>query len=90
MKLPLTVNRLGDPNYNPGKMLDEIIHGIGLGLRNDAGLCRLTGIAPPVVSKIRAKRIEISDSVLLRFHDATGVPVNRLRSLMGVAEFNQN
>lgn len=54
-------------------------------LRNDAELSRLLGVAPPTISKIRSGKSSISAAVVLRIHEAFGMPVADLRALMTAA-----
>ena len=49
-------------------------------LKNDAALCRLLDVKPPVVSKMRHGRHPVSPFILLRVHDATGIPLPELRA----------
>ena len=51
-------------------------------LKNDADLCRLLSLAPPVISKIRHKRVAVSDTVILRIHEKLGMPVAEIRALL--------
>lgn len=80
----LTPKRIGTPSYNPVALLDAVI--ADMSLKNDAALSRATKLAAPVISKIRAGKIEVSDGVLLRLHDTSGISVGTLRSLMGAAQ----
>jgi len=73
---------LKNPYYDPNKLLDEVMKRIGA--RSDAHLARMTKIAAPVISHVRHKRLVIGDSILLKLHDATGLPARELRALMGI------
>lgn len=55
-------------------------------LKNDARLANFLGFGPPVISKIRQGRIDVSAEVLLRMHERTGIPVAELRALMPKAK----
>lgn len=67
--------------YDPDRLLDEIIR--KLRLRNDAALSRVLDVAPPVISKIRKRRLGIGASLLIRMHEATYIDIKDLRALMG-------
>lgn len=51
-------------------------------LKNDAALCRVLHLAPPVISKIRHGRLPVSDATILRIHEKLDVPVKRIRELL--------
>lgn len=67
--------------YNPNNLLDALM--IKLDTKNDAALARLLEVAPPVLSKIRHRRIPVAASLLIRMHEVTGLPIRELRNLMG-------
>lgn len=79
---PLTVINIGVPGYAPGALLDGLLS--KLGLKNDAALARALHIQPPVVSKIRCYKAEVSPAILVRMHDVTKLPISELRAMMGV------
>jgi hypothetical protein len=54
-----------------------------LGCKNDAALARKLEVAPPVISKIRHRRLPIGASLLVMMHELTGEPVAELRAIMG-------
>lgn len=78
------VDLLDDERYNPDPLLDAVK--VRLKLKNDAALSRLLDVAPPVISKLRHRRLPVSPALLLRIHDETGLPVDELRGLMGVKD----
>lgn len=51
-------------------------------LKNDAALARFLSFGPPVISKIRRGRLDISAEVLLRMHERTGIAVSEFRAMM--------
>jgi hypothetical protein len=51
------------------------------GLKNDAALCKLLEIPPPVMSKFRHRKRPLCASVILAIHERTGMPVARIREL---------
>ncbi|GGY03234.1 hypothetical protein GJV26_00990 [Massilia dura] len=68
-------------NYNPGRLLDALAE--RLAAKNDAALSRALEVAPPVLSKIRHGRLPVGATILLRMHEASGIPIRELRDLMG-------
>lgn len=73
---------LNDPNYDPNRLLNEVL--LKLRLKNDAALSRALGIAPPVLSKVRHRRLPVAADLILRIHEATMLSVDEIRGLMGV------
>lgn len=67
--------------YDPNRLLDSLID--RLHLKNDAALSRTLEVAPPVISKIRHKRVPVRASVLIRMHEVTNLSIRELRDLMG-------
>lgn len=62
------------------KLLDAVIE--KMGLKNDAALCRGIGVSPPVISKIRSKRIPLGPSIMLRLHEFTNLSTKELKDFM--------
>ncbi len=71
----------GEMTYDPDALLDAIIK--QLHLKNDAALSRLLNVAPPVISKIRHRKLTIGASLLVRMNEITGLNIKVLRALMG-------
>ncbi|WP_235548453.1 hypothetical protein [Noviherbaspirillum sp. Root189] len=67
--------------YDPNRLLDSLID--RLQLKNDAALSRTLEVAPPVISKIRHKRVPVRASLLIRMHEVTNLSIRELRDLMG-------
>ncbi len=67
--------------YNPNRLLDFLVE--KLNLKNDAALCRLLEVAPPVISQIRHHRLPVGASMLIRMHEATKIGIKELRDMMG-------
>jgi plasmid maintenance system antidote protein VapI len=67
--------------YNPNQLLDMIHQ--KMQLKNDAALSRLLEVQPPVISKIRHRRVPVGASLLIRMHEVTGMSISDLRVLMG-------
>jgi hypothetical protein len=68
-------------DYDAGKLLDTLLD--SLRLKNDAALSRLLEVAPPVISKVRHRKMPMSGSLLIRMHEVSGLPIIDLRYLMG-------
>jgi plasmid maintenance system antidote protein VapI len=68
-------------HYNPDNLLASIIG--KLNLKNDAALSRALEVAPPVISKIRHRRLPVGASLLIRMHEVTDLSIKELRELMG-------
>jgi hypothetical protein len=72
---------INSPQYDPNMLLDGILE--QLNLKNDAVLSRALEVAPPVLSKIRHRRIPVGPMMLIRMHELTGSSIQELRSRMG-------
>jgi plasmid maintenance system antidote protein VapI len=69
------------PEYDPDRLLDTLIN--RLNLKNDAALSRALEVAPPVISKIRHRRLPVGASMLIRMHEVTDLSIEELRDLLG-------
>ena len=75
-------SRLSDQlAYDPNNLLDTLID--KLHLKNDAALSRALEVAPPVISKIRHRRLPVGASLLIRMHEVSDLSIRELRILMG-------
>ena len=75
-------SRLSDQlAYDPNNLLDTLID--KLHLKNDAALSRALEVAPPVISKIRHRRLPVGASLLIRLHEVSDLSIRELRTLMG-------
>lgn len=72
--------------YDPSHLLDSLI--TILDLKNDAALSRALDIAPPVISKIRHRRLAVGPSILIQMHEASDLTIRELRAMMG--DFREN
>ena len=72
---------LNHPEYNPNNLLDLLIE--RMGLKNDAALSRTLEVAPPVISKIRHRKLPIGASLLIRMHEVSDLSIKDLRLMMG-------
>lgn len=77
----MTEGRLHNVAYDPNNLLDSLIK--QLSLKNDAALARALEVAPPVISKIRHKRLPVGASLLIRMHEVSDLSIMDLRALMG-------
>ncbi|MBC7500909.1 MAG: hypothetical protein H7315_10480 [Herminiimonas sp.] len=68
-------------NYDPNHLLDQLM--AQFQLKNDAALSRALEVAPPVISKIRHRRLPVSASLLLRMHEMSALSIRDLRNIMG-------
>ena len=50
-------------------------------LKNDAALAKDLNVAPPVISKLKSGVLEIGPTLLIKIHDAYGMPVTQIRAL---------
>lgn len=69
------------PGYDPNRLLSTLLD--KLHLKNDAALSRALEIAPPMISKIRHRRLPVGGSLLLRMHEVSGLSITELRAFMG-------
>ena len=67
--------------YDPNRLLDALIE--RLRLKNDAALARALEVAPPVISKIRHRRLPVGAALLIRMHEVSDLTISDLRYLMG-------
>jgi hypothetical protein len=68
-------------NYDPDQLLASLIG--KLNLKNDAALSRALEVSPPVISKIRHRRLPVTASLLIRMHEVSALSIRDLRNLMG-------
>ncbi|MES2831134.1 MAG: hypothetical protein V4695_03980 [Pseudomonadota bacterium] len=74
-------NSAAQPAYDPNNLLDTLLK--KMGLKNDAALSRALEVAPPVISKIRHRRLPVGASLLIRMHEVSQESIKDLRLLMG-------
>jgi hypothetical protein len=67
--------------YDPNHLLETLIQ--KLNLKNDAALSRALEVAPPLISKIRHRRLPVGASLLIRMHEVSQLSIQDLRELMG-------
>lgn len=69
-----------DPNYAPEWLLNEVR--ATLDLKNDAALCRVLDVEPPVIRKVRNKNTPIGAPLLIRIHEVSNLSIHDLRRSM--------
>ena len=67
--------------YDPDHLLATLIE--RLNLKNDAALSRALEVSPPVISKIRHRKLPVTASLLIRMHEVSALSIQELRLLMG-------
>jgi hypothetical protein len=76
-------NLLNEPvGYDPNNLLDSLIEKLHLEKRCSSCHARLE-VAPPVISKIRHRRLPVGASLLIRMHEVSDLSIRELRILMG-------
>jgi plasmid maintenance system antidote protein VapI len=77
----MTMKFIEQSEYDPNNLLDSLID--RLKLKNDAALSRLLEVAPPVISKIRHRKLPVGAMMLIRMHEVSDLSIRDLRNLMG-------
>lgn len=67
--------------FDPNRLIDGLVK--HMNLKNDAALCKVLEVAPPVISKIRHHVLRVGSSMLIRMHEESGLSIRELRDLMG-------
>jgi plasmid maintenance system antidote protein VapI len=67
--------------YDPDQLLAALLN--KLNLKNDAALSRTLEVSPPVISKIRHRRLPVTASLLIRMHEVSALSIAELRHIMG-------
>ncbi len=68
------IDKKQDANKFVNRLLKE------LNVKNDAALSRALEVAPPVISKLRHGKLNIGDSMLVRVHELTELPIREIRT----------
>src|SRR5471032_102987 len=66
-------------SFVPNKLLDTLIE--KLNLKNDAELCRVLEVQPPIISKIRHGKLSVGATILLRMHEKSEIAIRDLKEL---------
>lgn len=69
--------------FVPNKLLDTLIE--TLKLKNDAELCRVLEVQPPIISKIRHGKLAVGATILLRMHEKSNISIRELKELSNSA-----
>lgn len=77
-----TAELLKSPTYTPEKLLDYLIK--TLGLKNDAALSKALKVAPPVISKIRNRKLHVGPAILIRMLEKSPFSLHYLKALAGI------
>ncbi len=51
-------------------------------LKNDAAIAKALEIAPPIVSRIRNAKSNVSAEIILKIHETFGMPVADIKALL--------
>jgi len=70
-------------SFVPNKLLDTLIQ--RMQLKNDAELCRVLEVQPPIISKIRHRKLNVGATILLRMHEKSNIPIRELKELTAEA-----
>jgi len=70
-------------SFVPNKLLDTLIE--KLHLKNDAELCRVLEVQPPIISKIRHRKLNVGATILLRMHEKSNISIRELKELTSAA-----
>ncbi len=71
-----------NPNYDPNALLDWFAD--RMKLKTDAAMAYELEVLPPVISKIRHRRVPIGPTMLIVMHDLADMRVRELRKIMGL------
>jgi hypothetical protein len=66
-------------SFVPNKLLDTLIE--KMHLKNDAELCRVLEVQPPIISKIRHRKLAVGATILLRMHEKSELSIRELKEL---------
>lgn len=69
---------------NKKKMSHALLDRLNRDFGNDADVSRAIKVSQIVISKIRNQRMPLGETVILRIHEAFGIPVSEIRQLSGV------
>jgi hypothetical protein len=69
--------------FVPNKLLDTLIQ--RMQLKNDAELCRALEVQPPIISKIRHRKLNVGATILLRMHEKSNISIRELKELTAEA-----
>ncbi|UUZ51959.1 hypothetical protein LP420_03670 [Massilia sp. B-10] len=67
-------------SFVPNKLLDTLIE--KMNLKNDAELCRVLEVQPPIISKIRHRKLAVGATILLRMHEKSDMSIRDLEGIV--------
>lgn len=76
------IELFSEPGYDPNRLLDAVLS--KLHLKNDAAMARALGVTPPVLSKVRHRRLPVGAGLILQIHETAMFSVDEIWSLMGI------
>lgn len=71
----------GNPHYNPANLLNTLQRLFNV--KNDRQLAKKLDLQPPLLSKLRHKRIDAPPALLIHLNEETNFSIQELRALMG-------
>jgi hypothetical protein len=74
-------------SFMPNKLLDTLIQ--RMQLKNDAELCRVLEVQPPIISKIRHRKLNVGATILLRMHEKSNISIRELKELTAESRTTQ-
>lgn len=77
---PLRENKVKN-EYDPNKLIDFLRAELKCG--TDSALASKLEVAPPIISKVRHRKLPIGAGLLIRMHEETEISIHDLRNLMG-------
>lgn len=69
-----------EKKLQPNALVDYLLK--KLGLKNDRQLAEYFDVLPPVISKIRNRRMSVSANMILLIHEKLDMPVPEIRRLI--------
>jgi hypothetical protein len=54
------------------------------GMRDDAKLSNAIGSHPPYISKVRAEKIPVGATLMIKIHEATDMPIAEIKRLIAL------
>lgn len=69
-----------EKKLQPNALVDYLLK--KLGLKNDRQLAEYFDVLPPVISKIRNRRMSVSANMILLIHEKLDIPVPEIRRLI--------
>ena len=53
-------------------------------LKNDAAISKALEVAPPVISRIRNGKAQVSADIMIRIHETFGMPIAEIKALYAI------